>query len=161
VSADLKEPSDLAELLRRKVALLGELARVLEQETAGLAAAGHAPVTALAEEKRRLGTVLMELSQALDERLRQDGYEADAAGLARRVADAPDDAELRGLYDQAMQALRDCTRHNQTNGGLLERRRSAVDRALRLFFDDGGDASRYHPTGRLEGFAANRLIGSA
>lgn len=161
VSPDPQGPSDLTDLLRRKVALLGELARLLERETGALAAAGHEPVMTLADEKQRLSARLAELSDALNEALQRSGYEADATGLARCIAEAADGGELQRLYEQAMLSLQACARHNQTNGGLVERRRSATERALRIFFDGTSDASRYHPTGRLEGLSPNRLIGSA
>lgn len=152
---------DLGELLRHKVALLDELHGLLEQETAALAERRHEPMLVLAEDKQRLGIRLMELSHALNEVMRRKGYVQDAEGFARCVREDPDSGELTRLYEKCMKTLRACAVHNQTNGGLVERRRSAVERALRLFFDGVGDASRYHPSGRLEGIAPNRLIGEA
>ena len=161
MSGGQRTDDDLGELLRHKVALLDELHALLGQETAALAERRHEPVIALAEDKQRLGIRLMELSHALNALLGRKGYTPDAEGFAHCVREDPDSSELTGLYETCMKTLRACAVHNQTNGGLVERRRSAVERALRLFFNGVGDASRYHPSGRLEGLMPNRLIGEA
>lgn len=157
----LATPADLAGLLGQKLALLAELQLVLEQETAALVEGQQAAIVGLAEEKQGLALGLRDLAQVLNNLLAGQGYSQDAEGFARCVRDAPDTARLTALYDDAMRALRECAIRNQTNYGLVERRRSAVERALRLFFDRPGETARYHASGRMEGVTPNRLIGEA
>jgi flagellar biosynthesis/type III secretory pathway chaperone len=154
-------PVELAGQLSLGVALLEELRGLLARETAILASGGHEQMIGLAEDKQRLVVRLIDLSKDLVDFLSGAGYSPDGEGLARCIQEAPRSDELAGLYDTAMKALRACAAHNQTNGSLLERRRSAVERALRILFDHPDGGSRYYSSGRLEGLNPNRLIGEA
>ncbi len=154
-------PGELAGQLQLKIALLEELQALLARETAALASGGHEHMIGIAEDKQRLVAHLKDLSQALNERLSRAGYSADGSGLEKCIHETAGGAALAGLYERAMKALRACEAHNQTNGGLVERRRSAVDRALRILFDRPDGTTRYHPSGRLEGAGPNRLIAEA
>lgn len=151
---------DLGSLLREKTALLAELRELLAREQDALARGGHEAIVDLAEGKQRLALRLMELAHGLNERLGRAGFACDAEGLARCVQEQGDPA-LTALYDAVMLDLDECAVRNRMNGGLLERRRQAVDRALRVFFDRPEAGSRYQAGGRLEGTPASRLIGEA
>jgi flagellar biosynthesis/type III secretory pathway chaperone len=159
-------PSDtlyigLARLLRRKVILLDALKDALAREARALASQGHEEILSLAEEMQDLGVRLTDLSRELDGLLENSGYPADGEGLARLVREAPSDAALSGLHQRAIQALQACRTDNRAVGGLLERRRAAVERALRIFFDSPDGNKLYHASGRLEAANPNHLIGEA
>ena len=156
-----KMPSELAGQLNLGIALLEKLRELLVRETAILASGGHEQMISLAEDKQRLVVRLIDLSKVLVDFLIRAGYSPDGEGLARCIQETPGSDERAGLYDTAMKALRACATHNQTNGSLLERRRAAVNRALRILFDHPDGGSRYYSSGRLEGLNPNRLIGEA
>jgi flagellar biosynthesis/type III secretory pathway chaperone len=153
--------SALAGQLTLGVALLEQLQELLAQETTILASGNHEPLSGLAEDKQRLVVRLIDLSKALVDLLSRAGYSPDGEGLAQYIQALPDSDALAGLYATAMQALRTCAVYNQANGSLLERRRSAVDRALHILFDHPDGGRRYYASGRLEGLTPNRLIGAA
>ncbi|MGV0951588.1 MAG: flagella synthesis protein FlgN [Azonexus sp.] len=156
-----KMPSELAGQLNLGIALLEKLRELLARETAILASGGHEQLIGLAEDKQRLVVRLIDLSKVLFDDLIGAGYSPDGKGLARCIQESPGSDELAGAYDTAMTALRACAVYNQTNGSLLERRRAAVNRALRILFDHPDGGSRYYSSGRLEGLNPNRLIGEA
>lgn len=156
-----KMPGELAGLLDLEIALLAELQGLFVQETAALASGSHEQLIGLAEDKQGVVVRLTDLSNALNDFLRRAGYAPDGDGLARCIQEMPRSGELAGLYETAMKALHACATHNQANGRLVERRRSAVDRALRVLFDRPDVGNRYRHSGRLEGLSPNRLIGEA
>lgn len=160
-TVDAGAANELASLLRQKIALLEELRHLLAEETLTLTTGGHERLLAIAEDKRRLGLRLADLSGLLSEQLSRAGYAADGAGLAHYVDAVQDSEAVAPLYAAALDLLRDCAARNQTNGGLVERRRAATERALRVLFACPDDGGRYHASGRLEGVGANRLIGEA
>lgn len=154
-------PSELAGQLSLGIELLEKLRELLVRETAILAAGGHEPLIGIAADKQHLVVRLIDLSQVLFDFLIRAGYSPDSEGLARYIQDTPAGNACAGLYDTAMTVLRVCAVHNQTNGSLLERRRAAVNRALRILFAQPDGDSRYYSSGRLEGLNPNRLIGEA
>lgn len=154
-------PSALADQLNLGIALLEQLRALLVRETAILASGGHEQLISLAEDKQRLVVRLLDLSQVLLDSLIRAGYSPDGEGLARCIQDTPDSDACAGLYATAMHALRVCAAHNQTNGSLLERRRAAVTRALRILLEHPDGSSCYYASGRLAGLNPNRLIGEA
>lgn len=153
--------SALADLLERQTADVRELQGLLEQETAAVAAEETQQILALAGQKQRLAARLADTTRALDAALQRHGFTPDAGGLARCAATAGNPRLQQGRQE-AMRALRECAAHNRANGALVERKRSAVERALRIFFDPAdAPQGRYHPSGRLEGYNPNRSIGEA
>lgn len=152
----------LGELLQRQVELLAALQDVLGREAAVLASEGPEEVAGLADEKQRLGMRLSDLARELEGMLQGSPYAADGQGLARLVAEAPNATGLSRLHEDAIQSLRGCLAGNRSVGALVERRRCAVERALRIFFDAPEGTNLYQATGRLHSPAAsNHLIGEA
>jgi flagellar biosynthesis/type III secretory pathway chaperone len=160
-SASERKSSGLADQLHLAIALLEELRELLARETTALATRSHGQTISLLGDKQHLIARLADLYGDMNDFLSRAGYSPDGEGLARCIQETAGSTELAGLYDTAIKALRACAAHNQTNGTLVERQRSAVDRALRLLFDRPDGGSRYHPSGRLEGLSPNRLIGEA
>lgn len=151
-------PQELTELLERQVDLLGALQAVLVREPVALASQGQEEVLSLAEEKQQLGLRLTDLSLELKGMLERSPYSADGQGLTRLVGEAPDDGRLEQLHMRAVQALRVCLADNRSVGALLERRRSAVERALRIFFDASEETNLYQASGRLHTAGANNHL---
>lgn len=151
----------LAGLLQRKVLLLEALEGLLAREARALASPGYEEIVSLAEEMQRLGSQLRELSRELDRLLGRSGYPESGEGLASLVREAPGDMGLSGLHQRVVRAVQACLSDNKVVGGLLERRRSAVARALRLLFEDTDGTNLYHASGRLQAPVPNHLIGEA
>lgn len=162
--------SALAELLNEQISLLEQLRDILTREARALASAGQEEILGLADEKQRLGNRLAELSVELDGLLRDATPYPNQVGLgqglgerlAHLVGEAPDDTGLTTLYQRALGALDACLADNRTVGILVERRRSAVERALRIFFDGPEGTNLYQASGRLHTPGPyNNLIGEA
>jgi flagellar biosynthesis/type III secretory pathway chaperone len=153
--------AELAELLQRKIVLLDALNDLLAREARAMASPGHEEIVSLAEEMQRLGSQLTELSRELDVLLGRSGYPLNGEGLASLVREAPSGMGLSMLHQRAVRALHACLTDNRVVGGLLERRRSAVERALRLLFEDADGTNLYHASGRLQAPVPNHLIGEA
>lgn|GEM_PF-5731543 len=150
--------AELSELLKRKTELLERLEKVLDEESKALCSGGHEEVPKLAEQKHRLAMEIVEIGELLHQLVGESGYTPDADGLADCIK-ARADGDLLALFDAVRRTALDCRRRNEANGSLVERRRAAVGRALRVLFDRpecrGG---RYHRSGAMEGVAEHRLI---
>ena len=162
--------SALAGVLQEQIDLLAGLQDLLAQEARALVSPGQEKILELAATKQRLGNRLAELSLELDGLLggSTPSPEQGSLGLdlgerlARRVGAAPDDAGLRALHQRALAALEGCLTDNRTIGALVERRRSAVERALRIFFEEPEGTPVYQASGRLPtAGSSNHLIGEA
>lgn len=168
----------LAGLLNEQISLLEGLRDLLTREARALASAGHEEILGLADEKQRLGTRLAELSREIDGLLANLAGSPNGAGLAENLAEdpsgdlgvrlahlvegAPDQAGLAALHQRTLGALEACLTGNRTVGILVERRRSAVARALRIFFDGPEGTNLYQASGRLHTAGPNNhLIGEA
>jgi flagellar biosynthesis/type III secretory pathway chaperone len=148
-------------VLQRKILLLEALENLLAREARALGSPGHAEIVSLAEEMQRLGSQLTELSRELDALLGRSGYPLNGEGLASLVREAPSGMGLSMLHQRAVRALHACLTDNRVVGGLLERRRSAVERALRILFEDTDGTNLYHASGRLQAPVPNHFIGEA
>jgi flagellar biosynthesis/type III secretory pathway chaperone len=160
----------LAGLLKEQTSLLGELQDLLAREARALASARQDEILGLADDKQRLGTRLAELSLELDGLLQDSAPSPNEVGpgpdlggrLSRLVGEAPDGTGLAALHQRALEALGACLADNRIVGVLVERRRSAVERALRIFFDGPEGTNLYQASGRLHTASPNNhLIGEA
>ncbi|MEY6431926.1 flagellar protein FlgN [Thioalkalicoccus limnaeus] len=152
---------DLTSILGDLVVQLEALGALLVREADALAVGDHEKLLSLIEDKQRLGIHLMGLYQTLNARLSAAGYDADGQGLALYVQDRPSDQPLTARYQKSLKGLRGCAMLNQDNGSLVQRRRLAVARALRLLMEPFNGDRRYHPDGRLEHVGPNRFFGEA
>lgn len=161
IGADTTARDELIALLREQLAATGTLQRLLEEEGDVLCAGDPERVLSLANEKQSIGMRLTEIAGALNDLLKKAGHPDTREGLQRYVAEFGDQ-QLTELYGTAMSSLGIAATHNEANGRLVERRRCAVARALRVFLDRPEvGASRYHRSGQMEGTNPNRLIGEA
>jgi flagellar biosynthesis/type III secretory pathway chaperone len=147
--------------LSQKIILLEALNDALTREARALTLPGQDEILSLAEEKRTLAMRLADLCGELDRLLKHLGYPADGEGLARCVGEAHGEAELAQLHRRAIEGLRACLTDNRTVGALLQRRRSAIERALRILFDSPDRANLYRASGRLQAANPNHYIGEA
>ncbi|AGA89159.1 flagellar biosynthesis/type III secretory pathway chaperone [Thioflavicoccus mobilis 8321] len=150
--------AELSGLLNCKIELLEGLEKVLAAEATAVCSANYDEVLKFAEEKRGLAIKISDLAERLNQFLSAAGYSPDVDGIAQCV-DASADDELTALYDAARRAALNCAAHNNVNGSLVERRRAAVGRALRVLLDrPEARGARYHRSGALEGVSDQRLI---
>ena len=100
-------------------------------------------------------------SQRLEGLLRQEGNAAGAEAFFRCVEPARQKAELRDLRQRIFGELKACADHNRTNSEVLERKRAALERALRILLAQDESPDRYRATGKLENFGRQHSIGRA
>jgi flagellar biosynthesis/type III secretory pathway chaperone len=151
----------LAEVLEDQLQALGELQNLLHLETVALAESQDETIIQLAAAKQALLQRLVGCAQSMETLLRQVGVTPDTDGLADYIRETGSSSQLADLYERTASRLDSCRLHNQTNGAIVERRRWAIERALRVFFRDQAATDRYRPTGKLEGFSTYRSIGEA
>ncbi|MGA7980789.1 MAG: flagellar protein FlgN [Chromatiaceae bacterium] len=151
----------LRDLLHDLLGPLDELQELLRRETTALIEGQDDAIVQLATDKQTALGQLADGTKRLDALLRRQGFTPDAGGLAACVRETRASEGLETMYDEVIRVLGRCRVHNQTNGAVLERKRSALERALRVLFDQEATPDRYHATGRLDGFGAHRTIGEA
>jgi len=151
----------LARLFERQLADLGELATVLALETTALAEGQNEKIIQLAGEKEDIIGRLAANARELELLLREDGFSPTLEGLTTFIQHTEPSGELAALHRKVTHLLRTCRTHNQTNAIVLQRKRAATERALRLLFRHQATPDRYSAAGKLEGPGAYRSIGEA
>jgi flagellar biosynthesis/type III secretory pathway chaperone len=147
-------------LMQDVLAGLVRLHELLREETAAITAGKDDAILEIAAEKQAAIGRLMDCAPRIEQLLVRHGLRPDAEGLAAFVQ-APGSGDLLGLHERVVELLNACRIHNQTNGLVLERRRSGLERALRVLFDQQAAPERYGATGRPDGFSPRRSIGEA
>jgi flagellar biosynthesis/type III secretory pathway chaperone len=151
----------LARLFEHQLADLGELETLLALETTALAEAQNEKIVQLAGEKEGIIGRLAANAQELDLLLRKEGFTPTLEGLTAFIRHAEPSGGLAALHRKVTHLLRTCRTHNQTNAVVLQRRRIAVERALRVLFQHQEAPARYSAAGTLDGPGAHRSIGEA
>jgi flagellar biosynthesis/type III secretory pathway chaperone len=153
--------TQVAELFEQQLGALRELEGLLALETSALANAQDETIVQLAGEKQGMLCRLQASAQGLEALLRDEGFAPNKDGLNAYIQQTDQSGELGAMHHRVMGLLRTCRAHNQTNGVVLQRRRSATERALRVLFQHQCTSDRYSPAGKLDGPGHYRSIGEA
>jgi flagellar biosynthesis/type III secretory pathway chaperone len=151
----------LTRLFEQQLADLGELETLLALETTALAEAQNEKIVQLAGEKEGIIGRLAANAQELELLLREEGFTPTLEGLTAFIRHTEPSGELAALHRKVTHLLRTCRSHNQTNAVVLQRRRIAVERALRILFQHQATPERYSASGKLDGVGGYRSIGEA
>jgi flagellar biosynthesis/type III secretory pathway chaperone len=154
--------SELENLLENQLDALIEIQDVLARERECLLASSGTQFAQVAIQKRRILDDLARSGRALQSALgQQEGVAADSSLLERYIARAEIAGELSSLRERIGEALHVCSELNRMNGAILECRRAASERALRVLLSQHRDADLYQASGRLRSAGAGQSIGSA
>jgi flagellar biosynthesis/type III secretory pathway chaperone len=153
--------AELRAVLSLQLEVLVQMRRLLEREQKALVDDDEGAIGDLTIDKPRMLEKTIERSRALERLLEHEGLPADSEGLNRSIQRQSDAHELYGLRDRIMGEIQSCADHNRMNGAILERKRAALERALRVLVAQEQGANRYHPSGRLENPHGRGSIGSA
>jgi flagellar biosynthesis/type III secretory pathway chaperone len=153
--------SELKYVLENHLAALVDIQRLLAREMKFLLDGDENDIDQLATDKQRALDKLMQTAQGLEKFLTREGAEAGPAELARYIERACDAGELSYLRNKIGDKVRACAELNRTNGAVLECKRAASERALRVLLSPHCDPDRYRATGRLENIGARQSIGRA
>jgi flagellar biosynthesis/type III secretory pathway chaperone len=153
--------AQLAQLFHQQIGALVELQALLTLETNALVEGRDGTIVRIAADKQAVLDRLTGQARELETLLRENSLTPTKEGLTTYIRQTDPSGELGAIHDQVTRLLRTCRMYNQTNGVVLQRRRSATERALRVLFQHQGAPDRYSAAGRLDGPGAYRSIGEA
>lgn len=138
----------LAALLREQCERLDHLNELLQEEQAMLAGRDMERLPALLSRKvELLGAVESAESQraAIADAL---GFDQDDAGMAALLETLPDPEAARSDWRQILAALQECRILNETNGRLIQKQQTGVQRTLELLQVEASNGSGYDRSAR-------------